>query len=219
MSSAPLYRLSSLPTVTSPSPSPAARGCFTAQLRWLLRQEAFPDSLSPRPQSGPPAPCLVPDLRMPPPMTEGHFQGRGHLPLDQEPPRAGSGPDPASNHGRCPRNTDKQFHVGASALGCAATSVTGVPWGVCLSGSVSGCVCACPSVCVSPCPCLSVCFYVCVRVHCDLSWHSGLGSKLKPLAWKATGRTGIFPKPLNPRLLSTTPQRPSSSTCVDIPAG
>ena len=60
---------------------------------------------------------------------------------------------------------------------------------------------------------------VCVCVQCDLSWHSGLGSKLKPLARKATGRTGIVLKPLNPRLPPTTPQRPSSSTCVDIPAG
>lgn len=137
------------------------RGSFTAQLRWFLQQEVFPDPLSPRPQSGPPAPRLVPDLRMPPPMTEGHFQGRGHLPLDQEPPRAGSGADPASNHGRCPRNTEKQFHVGASARGCAATFVTGVPWCVCLRRSVSGCVRASPSVCVSSCPCLSASVCVC----------------------------------------------------------
>lgn len=49
---------------------------------------------------------------------------------------------------------------------------------------------------------MSVCFYlrclcvcVCVCVHCDLSWHSGLGSKWRPLAQKATSRTGIVSVP------------------------
>ena len=32
-------------------------------------------------------------------MTGGQLQGLGHLPLDQEPPGAESGPDPASSQG------------------------------------------------------------------------------------------------------------------------
>ena len=87
MSSTPLYRLFCLPTVTSLTFSSS----FTAQHRRLLLQEAFPDHLSPRPQSRPPAPRLVSDLCMTSPMTEGHFQGLGYLPLDQEPLKQGVG--------------------------------------------------------------------------------------------------------------------------------